>query len=112
VFTGGSVALPPTTALEIVRIVQEALVNVRKHSRARNVLVRLTGGEDGCALVIEDDGVGLEFEGRLAGEELDQRRLGPSMIKERARIAAAELVIDSSRGSGTRIEVRVAARHV
>jgi signal transduction histidine kinase len=112
VFAGGSVALPPTTALEIVRIVQEALVNVRKHSSARNVLVRLTGGEDGCALVIEDDGVGLEFEGRLAGDELDQRRLGPLIIRERARIAGAQLVIDSSRGSGTRIEVRVPARHV
>jgi signal transduction histidine kinase len=62
--------------------------------------------------VIEDDGVGLEFEGRLAGDELDQRRLGPLIIRERARIAGAQLVIDSSRGSGTRIEVRVPARHV
>jgi signal transduction histidine kinase len=105
VFTGGSVALPPTTALEVVRIVQEALVNVRKHSHARNVLVRLTGGERGCALVIEDDGAGFDFEGRLTREELDQRRLGPSIIKERARIAGAQLVIDSSRGSGTRIEL-------
>ena len=105
VFTGGLVALPPTTALEVVRIVQEALVNVRKHSRARNVLVRLTGGEHSCALVIEDDGMGFDFEGRLTREELDQRRLGPSIIKERARIAGAQLVIDSSRGSGSRIEL-------
>jgi signal transduction histidine kinase len=105
VFTGGVVALPPATALEVVRIVQEALVNVRKHSRARNVLVRLTGGEHGCALVIEDDGTGFDFEGRLTREELDQRRLGPSIIKERARIAGAQLVVDSSRGSGTRIEL-------
>jgi len=112
VFTGGAVALSPTTALEVVRIVQEALVNVRKHSGARNVLVRLTGGEDGCALVIEDDGAGLEFEGRLTGKELDERRLGPLIIKERARIAGAQLVIDSSRGSGTRIELTVPARHV
>lgn len=105
VFTGGLVALPPASALEVVRIVQEALVNVRKHSRARNVLVRLTGGEHSCALIIEDDGTGFEFEGRLTREELDQRRLGPSIIKERARIAGAQLVIDSSRGSGTRIEL-------
>jgi signal transduction histidine kinase len=107
VFTGGLVALPPATALEVVRIVQEALVNARKHSGARNVLVRLTGGEPSCALVIEDDGTGFDFEGRLTREEMDLRRLGPSIIKERARIAGAQLVIDSSRGSGTRIELTV-----
>ena len=105
VFAGGSVAVPPPTALEVVRIVQEALVNVRKHSGARNVLVRLTGGEHGCTLAIEDDGTGFDFEGRPTGEELDRRRLGPSIIKERARIAGAHLVIDSSRGAGTRIEL-------
>jgi two-component system nitrate/nitrite sensor histidine kinase NarX len=107
VFAGGSVALPPATALEVVRIVQEALVNVRKHSRARNVLVRLTGGQHRCTLVIEDDGTGFDFEGRLTLAELDQRRLGPSIIKERTRIAGAQLVIDSSRGTGTRIELTV-----
>ncbi len=42
-------------ALELIRIVQEALVNVRKHSRARNVLVRLTSTASGCNLVVEDD---------------------------------------------------------
>jgi signal transduction histidine kinase len=105
VFAGGLVALPPATALEVVRIMQEALVNVRKHSGARNVLVRLTGGEHSCALIIEDDGTGFDFEGRLSREEMDLRRLGPSIIKERARIAGAQLVIDSSRGSGTRIEL-------
>jgi signal transduction histidine kinase len=109
VFAGGPVGLPAPTALEVVRIVQEALANVRKHSRARNVLVRLAGSQDGCSILIEDDGTGLEFEGRLTGEELDRRRLGPSIIKERARIAGAQLVIDSSRGTGTRIELTLPA---
>ena len=109
VFAGGPVGLPAPTALEAVRIVQEALANVRKHSRARNVLVRLAGSQDGCSILIEDDGTGLEFEGRLTGEELDRRRLGPSIIKERARIAGAQLVIDSSRGTGTRIELTLPA---
>jgi signal transduction histidine kinase len=111
-FTGGSIDVPPTTALEVVRIVQEALVNVRKHSRARNALVRLTGGDQGCSLVIEDDGIGFDFEGRLSGEDLDRRRLGPAIIKERARIAGAELVIDSTRGSGARIEITLRPFHV
>ena len=109
VYAGGPVGLPAPTALEVVRIVQEALANVRKHSGARNVLVRLAGSRDGCSLVIEDDGRGLEFEGRLTGDDLDRRRLGPLIIKERARMAGAQLVIDSSRGTGTRIELTLPA---
>ena len=110
-FTGGSGTLPPATALEVVRIVQEALVNVRKHSRAGNVLVRLTAGEGGCILVIEDDGVGFDFEGQLSGEELDRRRLGPAIIKERARIIGAHLTIESAPGAGARIELIVNRKH-
>jgi two-component system nitrate/nitrite sensor histidine kinase NarX len=87
-----------------VRVVQEALVNVRKHSRARNVLVRLTGGPP-ASLVIEDDGVGFEFEGYLPADELDRRRIGPTIIKERARIAGAQLAIESTRGVGARVEL-------
>jgi two-component system sensor histidine kinase DegS len=77
VFDGGPVTLPAPTALELARIVQEALVNVRKHSRARNVLVRLTNTDEKYTLVVEDDGQGFEFEGRLSDRELEKRRVGP-----------------------------------
>ena len=102
---GGTVVLPPTKALEIVRIVQEALANVRRHSRATNVLVSLTSDDGACRLVIEDDGCGFAFEGRLSALELDQRRIGPAIIKERARIAGAQLAVDSSPGVGARVEL-------
>jgi signal transduction histidine kinase len=110
--TGEHIPLPPATALEIVRIAREAPVNVRKHSRARNVFVGLTGGNGTCKLVVEDDGCGLAFEGRLSGRELAAQRAGPAIIIERARIAGAELAVDSTPGSGTRVEIVVAeARH-
>jgi len=106
--TGAPVSLPPATALEVARIVQEALVNVRKHSRARNVLVRLANDDHACTLIIEDDGQGFEFEGRLSARELEKRRIGPAIIKERARIAGAELAVDSSPGVGARLELTFA----
>ena len=102
---GGRIPLPPARALEIVRIVQEALANVRRHSQARNVLVRLTADGGTCSLVVEDDGVGFKFEGRLSGHELDERRIGPAIIKERARIAGASLAVDSAPGAGARVEL-------
>lgn len=103
--TGGRIPLASAKALEVVRIVQEALVNVRKHSQARNVLVRLTGDNGTCRLVIEDDGRGFDFEGRLSARELDERRTGPAIIKERARLAGAQLLVDSTPGAGARVEV-------
>ncbi|MBI2833473.1 MAG: hypothetical protein HYX76_03495 [Acidobacteria bacterium] len=105
VSSGGRPILLPATALEVVRIVQEALVNVRKHSRARNVLVRLNRDDHACTLIIEDDGCGFGFEGRLTAEELDQGRIGPAIIKERARIAGARLTVDSTPGEGARVEL-------
>ena len=108
VWTGGHISLPPATALEVARIVQEALVNVRKHSRASNVLVRLTNDHHTCTLVVEDDGQGFEFEGRLSARELDNRRIGPAIIKERARIAGAQLAVDSVPGVGARLELTFA----
>ena len=105
VCTGGPISLSASTALELARIVQEALVNVRKHSRARNVLVRLTNDNHTCSLVIEDDGQGFEFEGRLSARELEKRRVGPAIIKERARIAGAQLAVDSAPGVGARLEL-------
>jgi signal transduction histidine kinase len=105
VCTGALVSLPSSTALELARIVQEALVNVRKHSRARNVLVSLTNSEETSTLIIEDDGQGFEFEGRLSARELEKRRIGPAIIKERARIAGAQLAVDSAPGVGARLEL-------
>jgi signal transduction histidine kinase len=105
---GGRIPMSPAIALEIVRIVQEALVNVRKHSQARNVLVRLTRDGGACSLVVEDDGRGFDFEGRLSARELDERRLGPAIIKERARIVGAELAVESSPGAGARVELAFA----
>lgn len=104
VAVGRPSGLSAATAVEIVRIVQEALVNARKHSSARNVLVRLTCGERDCHLLIEDDGVGFPFEGRYTIGELDARRIGPTIIKERARIAGAELVLQSSPGRGASLQ--------
>jgi signal transduction histidine kinase len=57
------VDLAPRVCREIGRIVQEALQNVRKHSRAQNVLVRFGRAPSGWRLVVDDDGQGFPFGG-------------------------------------------------
>ncbi len=57
--------LPHDLTLSVFRIVQEALQNALKYSRARSVNVHLRGGPDTLALMVSDDGVGFDVEDRL-----------------------------------------------
>jgi signal transduction histidine kinase len=98
--------LSPRACREVTRVVQEALVNVRKHSGARNVVVRLGASDDGaCQLSIDDDGRGFAFAGRFSQADLERSRLGPWVIRERVRLLGGKVVVESDPGHGTRIEV-------
>ncbi len=99
------VPLPPRVCREIARIVQEALFNVRKHSGARQVLVRFLCEQGLSKLIIEDDGQGFQFSGRRSLAELDSANWGPRVIKERVRSIGADLAIDSVPGHGARLEI-------
>ncbi len=99
--------MPPQICREVARIVQEGLVNVRKHSGARQVLVRLGQSAGNLSVMIEDDGKGFPFSGRLSQSELERMGKGPLIIKERVRLIEGELTIESNPGRGSRLEIRV-----
>ncbi len=99
--------MPRRVCRELARIVQEGLVNVRKHSHAGRVLVRLGLSEAGWKMTIEDDGCGFPFSGRVSLAELDALGKGPMIIKERIRLIEGELTIESSPGRGSRLEISV-----
>jgi signal transduction histidine kinase len=99
--------MPDKICRELLRIVQEGLVNIRKHSGARHALVRLSSNPTHWTLTIEDDGKGFSFSGRFSQEELDQMGKGPLIIKERSRLIGASLTVESNPGAGTRLEVKV-----
>lgn len=99
--------MPQHTCREVARIVQEGLVNVRKHSGARHVLVRFGARDGKWHVVIEDDGRGFPFSGRMSQADLEGSRQGPVVIKERVRLIAGELTIESSPGRGSRLEISV-----
>lgn len=101
------VELPPRLCRELARIAQEALVNTRKHSGATKVLVRFASSEGKCSLIIDDNGKGFDFMGRVTLDYLDATRRGPQVIKERARAIGAELIIESLPGQGARLEIVV-----
>ena len=80
---------------ELVRIVQEALTNVRKHSAAQNVLVTLGVLGNKIWAEVTDDGWGFGPE-TPAG-------MGTRSMHERARILGGDLKIESEPGKGTKV---------
>jgi signal transduction histidine kinase len=100
-------ALPSPVCRELARIAQEALVNVRKHSGAKQVLVQLLYSNGNWKLVVEDDGSGFPFTGRVSQPELDSAGRAPAIIRERVRLIHGELTIESKPGQGARLEIMV-----
>ena len=102
----GVLPLDPTGELQVLRIVQEALANVRKHAAARHTSIRF-GADDGWVVVtIEDDGAGFEPATQVRGAF---PRFGLSTMRERAQAIGGDLVITSAPGAGTRVVARVPA---
>lgn len=99
--------MPQRVCRELLRIVQEGLVNVRKHSGARHALVRLGSSPGQWNLILEDDGKGFPFTGRFTHDQLQEIGEGPMIIKERVRLIAAGLTVESNPGQGSRLEVTV-----
>jgi two-component system, NarL family, sensor histidine kinase DegS len=94
--TGIDRRLTPDTKTSVLRIVQEALANVRKHAAATQVRIAL----EGETLIIEDNGRGFDVM-RLASAT--SRNFGLKFMRERAELMGSLLRIESRQGEGTRI---------
>jgi len=95
--------LDPKDELTLFRIVQEALRNVERHARASIVEVRIHFGEDVRA-TITDDGKGFDTSQALHDRH-SSTGLGLLGIRERAKLAGAELSIRSQPSAGTSVTV-------
>ena len=96
--------IPANMEMNVYRIVQESLTNIRKHADAHIVRVLLTCDEAGNYLVlIENDGKG--FDKKDIQSEAG-KHLGLTIMKERAKYLGGKLKIDSEPDEGTRVELR------
>ena len=94
--------IPPEISIALYRIVQEALTNVVKYAKAKNVNVELVRTGSGVSVIFEDDGIGLP-----AGAEDNALSHGISGMRQRVRALKGEFRIHGRAGSGTTIEVHV-----
>jgi nitrate/nitrite-specific signal transduction histidine kinase len=91
-------ALSAIAELQLLRIVQEALSNVRKHSGASHVSVEIREQHDGILVRISDDGSGFDPE---TFERRSIPRFGLAIMRERAAAVGGWLQIESEHGMGT-----------
>ncbi|MGC9313506.1 MAG: sensor histidine kinase [Sediminispirochaetaceae bacterium] len=96
-----------TTQINIYRIAQEALRNIRKHSAATHVTVRLIASSPHIILRIHDNGRGFNPSHPHSGNVSQEPHIGLTSIEERTRLLHGEFQISAAPGKGTEIKVRV-----
>jgi signal transduction histidine kinase len=91
--------MPPAVEQALMRIAQEALANVARHSQATTVEVGLTSDGDVTILTIADNGRGFDL-------ETTQKGVGLDSMRERVEALSGRLHVESTPGAGTRITAR------
>lgn len=99
----------PAVGREVLRIIQEALNNVRKHARVATAQVILVPAEDHVAVIVADSGAGFDVEGASEPEAPGAvtGSFGLRMMRERAEAIGASLQVRSAPGAGAQVTVRV-----
>jgi PAS domain S-box-containing protein len=96
------VGLNQEQSTAVFRIFQEALTNIRRHSRAAGVDVTIVEKDDAFVLTIRDDGRGITDR-----EKFGQSAIGLLGMRERAHLIGGEIEITGIEGAGTTVTVRL-----
>jgi two-component system nitrate/nitrite sensor histidine kinase NarX len=96
------VELGPEVQVQLLRIIQEALGNIRKHASASQAAIEWSEIDGGIVLQIRDDGCGFDPE-----DVPPISKHGLRIMRERADLLGAELQLTSEQGVGTAIEIRM-----
>ncbi|MDQ3929514.1 MAG: GAF domain-containing sensor histidine kinase [Chloroflexota bacterium] len=100
---GGSKTLPLRVEAGLYRVAQEALNNVIRHANAKQATIQLVTLRDEVRLIVEDDGKG--FDTSLVYRS--NGHYGLIGINERVKLLGGTMRLESSPGTGTRLEVTV-----
>jgi signal transduction histidine kinase/ligand-binding sensor domain-containing protein len=101
--------LPRDAEVALYRMIQESMNNIVKHAAARRVDMNIAVDDDAVTATIRDDGRGFDAAGTAAALSR-AGGFGLVSLPERARMAGGACVIESSPGTGTRVEIRLPRR--
>lgn len=95
-------SLSAAVEAQVLRIVQEALSNIRKHAEAKNISISVSDTHDEVQLTVRDDGKGFDPE---AVDEAES--FGLKIMRERAAEAGCTVKVVSSPGCGTEVRLNI-----
>ncbi|MEJ2658963.1 MAG: PAS domain S-box protein, partial [Desulfobacterales bacterium] len=98
--------IPPITEINLYRLIQEALWNIKKHANAAKVTIKLVASFPNIILRIEDDGLGFNVRKRLA-ESSKEKRMGLRSMEGRVGLLKGKMKIQSRPKEGTKIFIEV-----
>jgi signal transduction histidine kinase len=110
--------LEPVVEVQLLRIIQEALTNVRKHAAARFVRVVFAVHANQTQIIVEDDGCGFDPSPhpgpppKLGEGDREGAHFGLRIMRERAEAVGGSLQVRSAPGHGTKVIVQVPLRLV
>jgi signal transduction histidine kinase len=96
----------PDIEINLYRLLQEALNNIKKHANAKRVIIRLVASFPNIILRIEDDGKGFDVEGHLL-KASGEKRMGLGSMEERVNLLNGNLRIRSRLMEGTKILIEI-----
>jgi two-component system nitrate/nitrite sensor histidine kinase NarX len=99
--TEPNLSILPTIEIQLLRIIQEALTNVRRHAQSSNVVVTFEQTPEHLHVSVKDDGRG------FSPQNLTSDNLGLKIMRERAASVGGRLNIESQHGQGTRVSVTI-----
>jgi signal transduction histidine kinase len=87
---------------QLVRTIQEALINVRKHAHVNKVVIRLGQEEGAIRISIEDQGQGFDL------DQIKEKRasFGLQMMQERVESVGGSMEVETAPGQGTQVVLR------
>jgi len=97
-------SLRPEIELHILRIIQEALVNVQKHAHVQQAWIHLSVNTNALEIIIGDDGLGFDIENPSNG---GHDHFGLAIMRERAEDIGASFLLGTELGAGTRVTIRL-----
>jgi PAS domain S-box-containing protein len=97
----GTEVVPSEVDTVAYRVIQEALSNVKKHARARSVVVRIEAAKGTLDVEVEDDGEG--FDASEAREYLRGGKVGLASMRERTELGSGTFTLRSRPGAGTTV---------
>ncbi len=101
-----AIKLEPEINIQIYRLIQEGLNNIKKHAAASLATIRLIGASPFIVLRIEDNGKGFDVEAR---ERLltREKRMGLRSMRERTHLLGGQMKLRSRPGAGTQVVIKI-----